>query len=85
MCPFLSLATAIIESKFFDYDVHCRFKTILSTSISGRLFLAAIYFATSASSFRESRICMTGHEHAMKLVRGKLDESAVGHSTGKYA
>jgi hypothetical protein len=43
----------------------------------------AIYSAT-ASSFRENRICMPGHENAVDRTReNKLDESAVGYSAGK--
>ena len=60
--------TCDMKRKFFHYDVHNRFKNFTSTSICGRLFLAAIYAGT-ASSLLDDRVCMTGDEHAMELVR----------------
>ena len=54
--------------QLFQYDIHPRFKTLEGQSISGRLFLAALFAATK-SIVPDYALGMTGEEQACILVR----------------
>ena len=56
------------EIQFFQYDIHPRFKSLDSPSISARLFLAAL-FAATMSNVPDFALKMTGEEQACILVR----------------
>ncbi|GFH58370.1 hypothetical protein CTEN210_14846 [Chaetoceros tenuissimus] len=56
------------EIHVFQYDVHPRLHTIMSSSICGRLFLACI-FAASMYELPYKALAMTEEEQAMTLLR----------------
>jgi len=56
------------EMQLFQYAIHPRFKTLEASSISARLFLAAL-FAATMSNLPDSALGMTGEEQACVIVR----------------
>lgn len=53
---------------FFEYDVHPKFGHLYSKSICSRIYLAALYLATS-SGIPDTRDGTTGEEKAVEIVR----------------
>ena len=56
------------DIQFFEYDVNPRFRDLMAKSISARLFLATLYFA-SGLCIPDAMIGTTGEAKAIELVR----------------
>jgi hypothetical protein len=60
---------SLSNRSFHIFDLHPRFRFLSATTLSSRLFLAALYAATG-TRLNEASLNMTGAEYACSVVRG---------------